>query len=67
MTGSTATSSNLTQDQWASKWMEKMDTPVNFSDVTSLAREAADLDCNEDTFRMTTCKGTFEYLQRVSY
>ena len=66
MTGSTATSSNLTQLEWASKWMDV--TPVRFSDVNHVARVAEDLNCDGgDTFRMITCKGTFEYLQRVSY
>ena len=61
MTRSTATSSYLTQ--WASDWEDGLDTPISFH----VAREAADLNCDGDTFRMTTCKGTFEYLQRVSY
>jgi hypothetical protein len=61
MNGSSATNLNLAE--WASEWMGGMDTPVNFSHLNPGVQDG--LNCGGDTFRMTTCNGTFEYLRRV--
>ena len=64
MNGSSVT--NLDFTEWASEWMDGMLTPdfeVSHSYVNPGVQDG--LDCNGDTFRMTTCNGTFEYLRRV--